>query len=122
MHHPTLPLHRLPISSLSPQHLRIHKLLRPLPPHKVFVREHKASRVGTEDLIHILQSPLAGLWIEAEDDGEVGIAEDAEHEVESPAQIVYAHFRELRYNESAHPVRCGRGCSASRSPAEGVDL
>lgn len=73
------------ICSLSAKNFGINELLRSVTTHQVFVGEDEFSGIRAEDLIHVLQSSFARFWIEAENDGEVGIAEDAEHEVETPS-------------------------------------
>lgn len=69
------------------------------------------------------------------DDWEVRIAEDAEHQVKPPSEIVdadlsvklicihvtqneRAYLGELRDDERSHPVGSGSGCGTSSSPAE----
>ena len=43
-------------------------------------------------------------------------------QIESPLQVVNTGLRELRDDESTHPVRRSRSGSTANAPADGVDL
>lgn len=119
---PNFIAHHLPCAFLDSSLFRIYKRLGPHPLRQVPVPEHECPGSLDEDLVHVLQRTSGCLGVEAEHNGEETVADDGEDEIETPAQIVDADFRELGYNKPAQPVCSCSCCGTTSSPGQTVDL